>query len=59
MSVQPSTPDVVGTEGTGDGTAGGGGEPQVMVCIELAQGNLQRDIAVNVRTVSSPTSTGL
>jgi hypothetical protein len=30
----------------------------VMVCIELATGNLQRNVTVTVMTISSPTSTG-
>lgn len=58
VNVQPSTPDVSGSEGGGGGGGGTGGDPQVMVCIELATGFLQRDIAVNVQTESSPTSTG-
>ena len=48
----------------GDGGSGGGGsgdsggDGQVMVCIELATGNLQRNVTVTVMTISSPTSTG-
>ena len=60
VSVQPSVPNVAVSEG-GDGGAGGGGEggdPQAMVCIELASGNLQRNVSVRVMTISSPTSTG-
>ena len=58
--MQPSTPNVAVSEGDG-GDGGGGGEgsgPQAMVCIELASGNLQRNVSVNVMTISSPTSTG-
>lgn len=63
MSVQPSTPDVAATEG-GDGGGDGGdggddGGSQAMVCIELASGNLQRNVSVRVMTISSPSSTGL
>ena len=48
----------------GDGMSGGGGsgdsggDGQVMVCIELATGNLQRNVTVTVMTISSLTSTG-
>ena len=38
-----------------DSTVGNG---EFVVCIELASGNLQRNVSVNVMTVSSPTSTG-
>ena len=50
----------VGGSGGGDivGSGGAGGDGQVMVCIELASGNLQRNVTVNVMTISSPTSTG-
>ena len=49
----------------GDGGSGGGGsgdsggDSQVMVCIELAIGNLQRNVTITVMTISSPTSTGI
>ena len=47
----------------GDGGSGvggsGGGDGQVMVCIELATGNLQRNVTVTVMTISSLTSTGI
>ena len=49
----------------GDGESGGGGsgdsggDGQVMVCIELATGNLQRNVTVTAMTISSPTSTGI
>lgn len=58
MLVQPSTPNIAVSEssGTGDGTGTG---PQAMVCIELASGNLQRDVSVRVMTISSPTATGI
>ena len=42
----------------GGGSGDSGGDGQVMVCIELAAGNLQRNVTVTVMTVSSPTSTG-
>ena len=48
-------PNVVTTEGTG---SGGGGGSEVEVCIELAGENLQRNVTLNAKTVSSPTSTG-
>ena len=34
------------------------GVVQVIGCIELSRGNLQRNVTVSVVTVSSPTSTG-
>ena len=48
ISVQPSVSNIVSTEG----------DSEVEVCIELASENLQRSVTVNVKTVSSPTSTG-
>ena len=55
-----------GTGGNGNGGSGGdatlgsgNGSGQVEVCIELSSGNLQRNVSVNVATVSSPTSTGM
>lgn len=58
--MQPSVPNVAVSEGgTGDGGGGGDGSgPQAMVCIELASGNLQRNVSVRVMTISSPASTG-
>ena len=53
-----------GDGGSGGGGSGGGGsgdsggDGQVMVCIELATGNLQRNVTVTVMTISTPTSTG-
>lgn len=47
----------MGGSGGGDDTDGGIG--QVMVCLDLTSGNLQRNVSVNVMTLSSPTSTGL
>ena len=50
-----------GTGGGGDGTGGSGavaGDGEVMVCLELTEGNLQRNVTVTAMTVSSPTSTG-
>ena len=38
----------------GDGLA----DSQAMVCFELASGNLQRNVTVNVMTIPSNTSTG-
>ena len=58
--MQPSTPNVAVSEGGtgGDGGMTGSG-PQAVVCIELASGNLQRNVSVRVMTISSPTATGL
>ena len=57
-----------GKDTGGGGSDGGNGteqwcnasdsDGQVMVCLELASGNLQRNVTVNVMTVSSPYSTG-
>ena len=59
VSVQPSVPNVAVSEGgSGDGGDSEGSNPQAMVCIELASGNLQRNVSVRVMTISSPTSTG-
>ena len=52
--VQPSISNLVSTEGDD----GNGGDSAVEVCIELASENLQRNVTVNVRTISSPTATG-
>ena len=60
------------TDGGGNGNTGGGtnvtsggiggsgatGNGEVMVCLELTRGNLQRNVTLGARTVSSPTSTG-
>ena len=50
-----------GSDG-GDGGGGSGGsanvDGEVMVCIELTRGNLQRNVTVAVSTFSSTTSTG-
>lgn len=67
----PTTEGGGGT-GTGGGTGGGGdngdnggvggsgtaGDGEVMVCLELASGNLQRNVTLTAMTVSSPLSTG-
>ena len=48
-----------GTTGGGGGGGGGGsgtGDGEVMVCIELETGNLQRNVTLTAMTVSSPTS---
>ena len=60
VSVQPSVPNVAVSEGGGGGDGDGddGSGPQAMVCVELASGNLQRNVSVRVMTISSPTSTG-
>ena len=58
VSVQPATPNVAVSEGGGDG-GGEGNNLQAMVCIELATGNLQRNVSVRVMTISSSTATGL
>lgn len=47
-----------GGDGSGTTDGSGVGDAQVMVCIELASGNLQRNVTLTVMTVSSPTSTG-
>ena len=60
VSVQPSTPNVAVSEGgTGGGDGMTGSGAQAVVCIELASGNLQRNVSVRVMTISSPTATGL
>ena len=56
--MQPATPNVAVSESGGNGD-GDGDNPQAMVCIELASGNLQRDVSVRVMTISSSTATGL
>ena len=40
------------------GGASGSGDSQVMVCIELATGNLQRNLTLIAMTIDSPTATG-
>ena len=40
------------------GGASGSGDSQVMVCIELATGNLQRNLTLIAETIDSPTATG-
>ena len=71
----PSQPDVPTTEGGGGGggggddggtTGGGGGgsgagDGEVMVCVELETGNLQRNVTLTAMTVpslASPDSQG-
>ena len=44
--------------GSGDNSGDNSGYDEVVVCIELANGNLQRNVSVNVMTISSPASTG-
>ena len=44
--------------GSGNESNGGSGDSQVMVCMELANGNLQRNITLIAMTIDSPTSTG-
>ena len=73
VDVSPSIPNLATVEGGGgdggggsDGGAGGGdgtggsgaGDGDVMVCLELTEGNLQRNVTLTAMTVSSPTSTG-
>ncbi len=60
MDVVPSFTDFVAAEGIyGDGNnTGGDGISEVMVCLQLANGILQRNVSVNVRTISTPTATG-
>ena len=40
------------------GGASGSGDSQVTVCIELATGNLQRNLTLIAETIDSPTVTG-
>ena len=47
-----------GVGGRGMGGASGSGDSQVMVCIELATGNLQRNLTLIATTIDSPTATG-
>ena len=63
--MKPSSSKVTATEGVGPTgglrrrSVGGGGDcAEVMVCLELVSGNLQRNVSVTVQTVSSPTTTG-
>ena len=55
------------TDGGGNGNTGGGTDVngsgatrdgEVIVCLELTSGNLQRNVTLAAMTVSSPTSTG-
>ena len=41
------------------GGASGSGDSLVMVCIELATGNLQRNLTLIAETIDSPTATGM
>ena len=51
--------DTGGGSDGGDGNGGSGaGDGDVMVCLELTEGNLQRNVTLTAMTVSSPTSTG-
>ena len=63
--MQPSSSTVTATEGvvpTGGRqrrSSGIGGDcVEVMMCLELVNGNLARNVSVTVQTVSLPTSTG-
>ena len=63
--MRPISSTVTATEGVapaGDlrrrSVEGGDDCTEVMVCLELVNGNLQRNVSVTVQTVSSPTSTG-
>ena len=47
------------SDGSDNGGASGSGDSQVMVCIELATGNLGRNITLIAMTIDSPTSTGI
>ena len=67
MAIRPLIESVAATEGGGgtkrsdgsdNGGASGSGDSQVMVCIELATGSLQRNITLIAMTIESPTSTG-
>ena len=53
VEIQPGMLSVVATEGDG-----GSNFEEVEACLELTSGNLQRNVTVNVETVSSPTATG-
>ena len=74
MNVAPSSPDIPtveggtgggdnggtgGGDGGGTGGSGAGGDGEVMVCLELTNGNLQRNVTLTAMTISSPTSTGM
>ena len=50
--------DPGGAVGGGGIVSSGSGDSQVMVCIELATGNLQRNVTLIAMTIDSPTSTG-
>ena len=70
MFIQPLVPSVKAVEGGGtngkrdDGGDNGGmsssgsGDSLAMVCIELALGNLQRNLTLIAMTIDSPTATG-
>ena len=53
VEVQPAVFSVLTTEGDG-----GSDFEEVETCLELASGNLQRNVTVNVKTMTSPTATG-
>lgn len=59
--MEPSQPRVSTTEGGHGGGIGNGSDvntDQVMVCVELTSGNLQRNVTLMAMTTTSPTSTG-
>ena len=72
MDIRPVINSVAATEG-GGGTKRSDGsdnnnegvgsnssrDSQVMICIELATGNLQRNITLIAMTIDSPTATGM
>ena len=53
VEIQPGVLSVETAEGDG-----GSDFEEVEVCLELTSGNLQRNVTVDVKIVSSPTSTG-
>ena len=75
MDVRPVINSVAATEGGGgtkrsDGSddndnnnegvgSSSSRDSQVMICIELATGNLQRNITLIAMTIDSPTATGM
>ena len=52
VNIEPSQPRISIIESDGNGVL------QVIACIELTRGNLQRNVTLSVMTSSSPTSAG-
>ena len=61
VEIQPAVSSVLTTEGDSSSSSTGqsNGAAAVEVCLELASGNLQRNVTVNVKSVSSPTPSGM